>query len=311
MHQRLARCTFAALLFCISLSISSLQTLAQAGQAELTGEVQDATGAPVERATVTVMQIDTREAVTATTGKGGVFTVTNLRPGIYTVSVSAPNFQRVVRGGLRLTTGERIRVDIALTVGNVNEEFLVSADASLLRTESGSLGQVIPNRRIVDLPLNGRNFFSLITLVPGVAAPPPTIAGSSLPRLNGGRPRVNEFLYDGISALQPEPGQAAFNPVIDAIQEFKVEVNSPPAEFGRFNGGVVNLTTKAGTNELHGTVFEFLRNEAFNARNLFAPATADNPNKPVFRRNQYGLALGGRLRKNAPSFSGISRVRDN
>jgi hypothetical protein len=171
----------------------------------------------------------------------------------------------------------------------------VTSDASLLRTETGSLGQVIPNRRIVDLPLNGRNFFTLISLVPGVAAPPPTTAGPSFPRINGGRPRVNEYLYDGISALQPEPGQVALNPVIDAIQEFKVETNSPPAEFGRFNGGVVNLTTRAGANDLHGTVFEFLRNEALNARNLFAPATAANPNKPVFRRNQYGFAIGGPL----------------
>ena len=156
----------------------------------------------------------------------------------------------------------------------------------------------------MDLPLNGRNYFSLITLVPGVAAPPPTTAGPSLPRINGGRPRVNEFLYDGISALQPEPGQVAFNPVIDAIQEFKVEINSPPAEFGRFNGGVVNLTTKSGTNELHGTVFEFLRNEALNARNLFAPATAANPKKPVFRRNQYGFAVGGPVIKDRTFFFG-------
>ena len=99
-----------------------------------------------------------------------------------------------------------------------------------------------------------------------MALPP----GSPLPRINGGRPRTNEYLFDGISVLQPEPGQVAFFPNIDAIQEFKIESNSPPAEFGRFNGGVVNLTTKAGTNAFHGTAFEFLRNEALNARNFFA-----------------------------------------
>src|SRR5262249_42942025 len=193
---------------------------------------------------------------------------------------------------------------LPLTAGEGKEEVRAPADGSLLRTETASLGQVILNRRIVDLPLNGRNFFTLITLVPGVAAPPPTTAGPSFPRLNGGRPRVNEYLYDGISALQPEPGQIAFAPVIDAIQEFKVEVNSPSAEFGRFNGGVVNLTTKSGSNELHGTVFEFLRNEALNARNLFAPATADNPKKPVFRRNQYGFAVGGPVIKDRTFFFG-------
>ncbi|MGH9769408.1 MAG: TonB-dependent receptor domain-containing protein, partial [Blastocatellia bacterium] len=181
---------------------------------------------------------------------------------------------------------------------------IIKSDASLLRAETGSLGQVIPNRRIVDLPLNGRNFFSLITLAPGVAAPPPTTAGPSFPRINGGRPRVNEFLFDGVSALQPEPGQVAFTPVIDAIQEFKVEINSPPAEFGRFNGGVINLTTKSGANELRGSVFHFLRNEALNARNLFAPATQANPKKPVFRRNQYGFAVGGPIIKDRTFFFG-------
>jgi hypothetical protein len=278
--------------------------LAQAGQGELTGAVRDGAGAGVAKATVSVTQTETGDVTTATSGKDGVYTITNLRPGLYTVTVEAKSFRRFVREGVRMTTGERIRVDVALTVGGVNEEVKVTADASLLRTETGSLGQVIRNRRIVDLPLNGRNFFSLITLVPGVAAPPPTTAGPSVPRINGGRPRVNEYMYDGISVLQPEPGQVAFNPVIDAIQEFKIEINSPPAEFGRFNGGVVNLTTKSGGNELHGTVFEFLRNEKLNARNLFAPATTDNPNKPVFRRNQYGFAVGGPVIKDHTFFFG-------
>lgn len=290
-------------IFCLTSFLCAL-ALAQAGQAELTGEVRDAAGAGVKQATVTVTCTDTKDAATVTTREDGIYTVTNLRPGDYTITVSAANFRRVVREGVRLTTGERIRVDISLNAGNVNEEITVRADASLLRAENGSLGQVIPNRRIVDLPLNGRNFFSLITLAPGVAAPPPTVAGPSLPRLNGGRPRVNEFLYDGISVLQPEPGQVAFTPVIDAIQEFKLEINSPPAEFGRFNGGVINLTTKSGTNDLHGTVFEFLRNEALNARNLFAPATPDNPKKPVFRRNQYGVAVGGPVIKERTFFFG-------
>ncbi|HMX24642.1 MAG TPA: carboxypeptidase-like regulatory domain-containing protein, partial [Blastocatellia bacterium] len=295
------------LLLCLAvfhlIGLLSAVTPFQIGQAELVGEVRDAAGAGVKGATVTVTRTDTKHAVTVTTNEDGMFVVTNLRSGDYAVAVSAPNFRRFVREGVRLTTGERIRVDVRLSAGEVNEEITVSADASLLRAESGSLGQVIPNRRIVDLPLNGRNFFSLITLAPGVAAPPPTTAGPSLPRLNGGRPRVNEFLYDGISALQPEPGQVAFTPVIDAIQEFKLELNSPPAEFGRFNGGVINLTTKSGTNELHGTVFEFLRNEVLNARNLFAPATA-NLNKPVFRRNQYGFAVGGPVVKARTFFFG-------
>src|SRR4029077_11948177 len=141
---------------------------------------------------------------------------------------------------------------------------------TILRAETASLGTVIEQEQVVQLPLNGRSFVTLAQLAPGVALPPTT----TLPRINGGRPRTNEYLYDGISVLQPEPGQVAFMPVIDSMQEFKIESNSPSAEFGRFNGGVVNLTMKSGTNNIHGTVFEFFRNEALNARNAFAPATA-------------------------------------
>ena len=133
--------------------------------------------------------------------------------------------------------------------------------------------------------------------MPGVALPPPPAA--PLPRINGGRPRTNEYLFDGISVLQPEPGQVAFFPNMDAIQEFKIESNSPPAEFGRFNGGVVNLTTKSGTNAIRGSVFEFFRHESLNARNLFA---ASNALKPRFRRNQFGGVVGGPVRRDRTFF---------
>ena len=158
----------------------------------------------------------------------------------------------------------------------------VTADAPMLRAETASLGTVVEHEQVVQLPLNGRTFITLAALAPGVALPP----NSQLPRINGGRPRTNEYLFDGISVLQPEPGQVAFFPVIDAIQEFKIESNSPPAEFGRFNGGVVNLTTKAGANAFHGNGFEFLRNEALNARNFFQstqPGEAGLPAESVRR----------------------------
>src|SRR4029079_5530033 len=138
-------------------------------------------------------------------------------------------------------------------------------DAPLLQTETSSLGQVITNRSVLQLPLNGRSFLPLVALVPGVALPP----GSASPRLNGGRPRVNEYLFDGISVLQPEPGTVPYFPIIDAIQEFKVVTNAPTPEVGRSKRVVINLSPRAGGNELHGAAFEFLRNEALNARNLF------------------------------------------
>ncbi len=296
-------------------SVTSIH--AQAGKAEVTGEVRDQNSALVAQARVTATEVTTGQTYSATGTATGDYTITNLKPGTYNVAVEASGFKRFVREGVRLATGERVRVDVELQPGALSESVTVTQDASLLRTESGSLGQVIHNRKIVDIPLNGRNFLSLVTLSAGVAQPPPTTAGPAFPRINGGRPRTNEYLFDGISVLQPEPGQVAFFPIVEAIQEFKVEVNSPSAEFGRFNGGVVNLTTKSGTNDFHGSAFEFLRNERLNARNLFAPAAAGNPNKPVFRRNQFGFVVGGPIIKDKTFFFGdyqgtrqlLSRVR--
>ncbi|MGE0126536.1 MAG: carboxypeptidase regulatory-like domain-containing protein [Blastocatellales bacterium] len=304
-------CVCAHVIVLTILAVPSLS--AQTGQAEITGEIRDQTGAAVSSAKITVKEIRTGQTSVASLSENGLYTLTRLKPGLYSITAEAPDFKRFVREGVLLATGERIRLDIVLTPGSITDSVTINADASLLRTETGSLGQVIGNRKIVDLPLNGRSFTQLISLAPGVTAPP----GSAFPRVNGGRPRVNEYLFDGVSVLQPEPGQVAFFPVIDAIQEFKVETNSASAEFGRFNGGVINLTTKSGTNEFHGSAFEFFRNEALNARNLFAPATAANPNKPVFRRNQFGFVAGGPIVKNKTFFFGdyqatrqlIGRVR--
>src|SRR5258708_7858243 len=294
--------------FVLPLTLSCLGAFAaahaQAGKAELTGSLRDQNRAAVTQARVAVTEIAIGQSYSTTVTDNGEYNVKKVKPGTYKVGVEGDGFKRFVREGVRLPTGERVRLDVELQPGALSETVTVTQDASLLRTESGSLGQVIGNRKIVDIPLNGRNFLSLVTLSAGVAQPPPTTAGPSFPRINGGRPRTNEYLFDGISVLQPEPGQVAFFPVVEAIQELKVEVNSPSAEFGRFNGGVVNLTTKSGTNDLHGSAFEFLRNERFNALNLFTPATAANPNKPVFRRNQFGFVVGGPIIKDKTFFFG-------
>src|SRR5262249_17032539 len=262
---------------------------AQAGSGEVTGEVRDASGALVLGAQVTITSADTLETHAAVSSSGGVYSVSSLKPGIYSVSVEAAGFKKFMREGIVVSTGNVSRVDVQLSIGSVTDTITVLGDASPLKTESATLGQVIDVKEIPELPLNGRTFINLAETVPGVQVPP----GSSLPRLSGSRPRTNEYQYDGIGVLQPEPGQVAYFPIIDAIQEFNVQTNCPPAEFGRFNGGVVNLTTKSGTNDFHGTLFEFLRNEDLNARNRFAPATAANPGKPEFRRNQFGLVAGG------------------
>lgn len=270
---------------------------AQIGGSALTGDVVDQDGAAVPGATVTVTAVGSNAARSTVTGQDGMYLVAGLAPGAYRVRVELSGFRPLTREGIRLITGETIRLDLSLQLGSVTEAVTVTADAALLRGESSGLGHVIDNRKVVDLPLNGRSFISLASLVPGVTVPPPPAA--PLPRINGGRPRTNEYLFDGISVLQPEPGQVAFFPNIDAIQEFKLETNSPPAEFGRFNGGVVNLTTRSGTNEFRGTVFTFARHEALNARNFFA---SSNPVKPMFRRNQFGGVAGGPLLRDRTFF---------
>lgn len=262
---------------------------AQIGSGELTGEVRDPSGATIAAARVTLTERSTNESYESETGAGGVYSFSSQKPGIYDLAVEANGFKLFTQKGVTVTTGERVRVDVSMNVGSSAENVTVNADAPLLRTDSATLGQVIDARTIPALPLNGRTFINLVGLAPGIALPP----GSALPRLSGSRPRTNEYLYDGISVLQPEPGQVVFFPIIDAIREFNVQTNDARAEFGRFNGGVVNLTTKSGSNNFHGTAFEFLRNEKLNARNLFAPATAANPRKPKFRRNQFGFVAGG------------------
>jgi hypothetical protein len=216
---------------------------------------------------------------------------------VYRIRTELSGFRTLLREGVRVSTGETVPLPLQLQVGNVSEAVTVIADAPLLRGETSGLGLVIGNGTIVALPLNGRSFIALASLAPGVAVPPPPAA--PLPRINGGRPRTNEYLFDGISVLQPEPGQVAFFPNVDAIQEFKIESNSPPAEFGRFNGGVVNLTTKSGGNTVRGTLFAFARHEALNACNFFASGKAS---KPRFRRQQFGGVAGGPIRRDRTFF---------
>ena len=268
---------------------------AQTGAGEITGVVRDQAGAAVPGVTITITETRTSlQRVVVSTGDG-VYTVASLAPGEYRLDIELSGFKAVRRDGVRLATGEKARIDFGLTVGSLQEQLTVVGDSPIVRSETASLGTVVENEQVVQLPLNGRLFILLAAIVPGVALPP----NSVLPRINGGRPRTNEYLFDGISVLQPEPGQVAYYPVIDAIQELKIETNSPPAEFGRFNGGVVNLTTRSGGNAFNGNVFEFFRHEDLNARNYFQRR---NPVKPDYRRNQYGGMLGGPLVKDRTFF---------
>jgi hypothetical protein len=276
------------------LAAVALSAGAQVGGGQISGLVTDGHGGALPGAAVTATHILTRVARTSVSSSRGLYAIAGLRPGEYRVDVELGAFRPARREGIRVETGLSRQLDFELTVGGVTETVTVTGDAPALRA-TASLGQVVSAKKIPALPLNGRSFVTLAALAPGVALPP----ASQFPRINGGRPRTNEYLFDGISVLQPEPGQVVFFPVVDAIQEFKIESNSPPAEFGRFNGGVVNLTTKSGANALRGTAFEFFRHEALNARNFFASA---NSVTPEFRRNEFGGVLGGPLRRDHTFF---------
>src|SRR3954453_1558052 len=267
-----------------------LWALAQVAAGDITGLVRDPGGAALAGATITVTEVATNRQRVLLSNRDGVYAAPSLPPGEYRVDVELTGFKPIPRAGIHLATGEKARIDFDLAVGRISEQVTVTADAPIVRADSGSLGALVGHQQIVQVPLNGRTFIMLAGIAPGVALPP----NSLLPRINGGRPRTNEYLFDGISVLQPEPGQVAIYPVVDAIQEFKIESNSPPAEFGRFKSAKINLTMKSGANALHGAGFEFLRNEALNARNVFQSTI---PAKPDYRRNQFGGSRGGPIVK--------------
>jgi hypothetical protein len=269
---------------------------AQAGRAELFGTVLDASGLPVAAAKVEAEDQSTVARYGAVSDERGEYHILGLPAGQYVLTVRQPGFRTYRGAGIVLRLGDRISFDVTLEVGQPAQSIEVTAAASLLQTASGEVSLNVEERTIATLPLDGRNFIPLVTLSTGVALP----NGQFLPRINGSRPRTNEYLYDGISVLQPEPGQVVYYPIIDGMEEFKLNVNSYSPEYGRSNGGTVMVIGKSGSNEFHGSVFEFFRNEALNARNLFAQPGP----KPEFRRNQYGITIGGPIQANKTFFFG-------
>ncbi|HLK65621.1 MAG TPA: TonB-dependent receptor [Bryobacteraceae bacterium] len=267
---------------------------AQAGRTELSGTVLDPSGLPVQKAKVGLENQGTMARYSALSNERGEYHVVGLPVGEYVLTVEQPGFHTYRQSGITLRLADRPSIDVKLEIGQPAQSVDVTAAAPLLQASSGEVSQNVSAQEIVSLPLDGRNFIPLVTLSPGVALP----NGQFLPRINGSRPRTNEYLYDGISVLQPEPGQVVYYPIIDGMAEFKLNVNAYSPEYGRSNGGTVMVIGKSGSNEFHGSVFEFFRNEALNARNLFAQP---GPN-PEFRRNQYGATIGGPIQKNKTFF---------
>src|SRR6187399_919141 len=278
----------------LALIAFSASVHAQSTKAELYGTIRDPGGLAVADAMVEVTNIALATKLNSQTDMEGAYRFLALPPGSYKITVTKSGFATLIRDGVMLEVGEQVTLDLNLTIGEVSQSIEVTGDAPLLQSTRGTVSFTVDQKKIVTLPLDGRNFVPLLALSPGVNLPP----GQLLPRFNGSRPRTSEYIYDGISVLQPEPGQVAYYPIVDAIDEFRVETNSPSAEYGRSNGGVIMVNQKSGLNDLHGSVFEFFRNETLNARNLFATTGA----KPRFRRNQYGFVLGGPVQRNETFF---------
>lgn len=255
------------------------------------GTVTDASGAAVSGAAVTVTNAGTNESKELKTDSSGHYVVPFLNPGAYTVTVQASGFRTVTQDGVKIDVGQNRSVDFALQVGQISEKVEVQANATPLDTNNATLGQVIDRAKVIDLPLNGRNPFSLATLVPGVN----DVGGASTPHIGGSRNAVNEQQLDGVSNILPENNVgnnvSAYTPIVDSVQEFSVQTNSLAAEYGRFGGGVINLVTKSGTNELHGGLFEFSRNAVLNANDFFANRAGQA--KPDSNERQYGGTIGG------------------
>ena len=294
-------CFRASLLFCaLSLICSTQSALAQVTTGRIAGVVTDSSGSTLPDVAVTVTQVDTSTSTTVNTDAAGEYVATNLKIGTYTVSFQKQGFQRSVQSNVDVGIGQVVKVDVALKVGVVTQTVEVTGAPPLLQTETSALGTIETEKRIVDLPLNGRNFFKLAFLGPGAnegATGTSAGAGSTdnnrvgiALSVNGLRIFDNNFLLDGLDNNEFGNGTVVIQPPPDSIQEFRVEENSMNAEFGR-GGAMVNIVLRSGTNQLHGSAWEFLRNNKLDARNFFATSQLG------FQRNQYGGQLGGPIVK--------------
>jgi hypothetical protein len=277
--------------------------------AEITGTVTDKTGALVAGAEIVIVNTKTGTERKAVSNEGGAYTIPFLTPGDgFTVTVQKPGFRQAKAENLRLEVNQVARLDFALEVGAVTESVNVSASAALIEADSSAVGQVVETKAIQDLPLNGRNFVQLAILAPGVSGvgfgsrgtimsgtrPDDLRPGSEL-FANGNREGSNNFLIDGADNNERLTLSIVLRPSVEAVREFKMQTNMFAAEQGRNPGATVNIITKSGSNELHGSAYEFLRNDIIDAKNFFTPAGGKTPE---LRQHQFGASAGGPVFKN-------------
>ncbi len=286
------------------IAMTALSTVAQSGSSRITGRVGDSKGATLPGASVTVINEATGVSQTQTTTDAGVFSFDSLPVGDYTVSVEQAGFKKFQKTGNVLAVGTPLTVDVAMEVGQVTETVTVQGGAEQLQTANASISNVVDQKTIEALPLNGRNPLTLLLLEPGVVQRSAGGAGSGV-HVNGARDRAYNVTIDGIEANEssvPNPVSNLYRINPDNVQEFKVTTNNATAEEGRNSGASISIATRSGTSEFHGTGFFFLRNEALNSNEYFA--NAQRLPKPLIRMGQYGFEMGGPIKKNKTFFFG-------
>lgn len=280
------------------LTVIAQPVSAQEVSAGITGRVTDPTGAAIIGASVTARDVQRGTTWNTKSNEEGIYAFPRIPVGTYEIKVEATGFRSAVRSDIRLEINQRARLDVQMEVGTVTETIEVKGEAPLLQSETTAVGSVVSTGTIVNAPLSGRNFILLTLLAPGVTTTNPAgfvnvqrTTGGGRPYVNGNRKEANNFLLDGIDNNQVSDNLTSYQPSLDAIQEFKMITNNAPAEFGNFQGGIINVTLKSGTNAFHGSVFEFLRNDKLDANN-WARNWQGSP-KPFLRQNIFGGAVGG------------------
>ena len=301
--QRKRRIAVSSLVPCLLLCLS-IAVHGQMNTGEIAGILTDPAGSYINRALVTATHIATQQQHKVTTSDGGQYLFPQLPLGEYELSIDADGFKRFIQKGIVLHAGDHVRRDFSLALGSYSQSVVVGAVPALMQVESAELRDAIENQRVVGLPLKGRQFLELTLLSPGVVNPPGGTRGDSLQQTGklinvlGNRTGHNLFLVDGVSVTDEYFNNVAMSPSPDATQEFNIELTDYGAEFGGKSGGMINVITRSGTNQLHGSLYEYLRNDLFDAKNYFTPVGISAP----LRGNQFGMAVGGPIVKKKTFF---------
>ncbi|MBV8819248.1 MAG: carboxypeptidase regulatory-like domain-containing protein, partial [Acidobacteriaceae bacterium] len=316
MQQQIRRNTwFHICLFVLSAIAFGDRASAQTFYGSVVGTVSDASGSAIPGAAVTITNTGTAERRSAETDARGNYLFVNLVPGTYRVDIEKPGFQHLARPDVQVEVQAAVRIDATLQVGEVTQTMEVTAQTPLLQTENASLSQVVEGRTVQETPLNGRNVLNLVELSPGVV-PQGSSTGNPMGnqskgsttnpngwgnyQIGGGMANQSGTYLDGAPLNVSYVNSTVLVPTQDAIQEFRIATNNVSPEFGRFAGGIVNLTTKSGTNSLHGGAYEYLRNRVLNANDFFN--NRSNIARPPFTQNQFGANAGGPVKRDKTFF---------